>query len=116
MNTPNKMPNDAVDSLVPASSEATRSRFSWSSKSRAEQRKIRNVGIGAGVAVAVLALAVVVITSTVGGRSGTFVAPVSCASSTASNLRFDPVTGAEGASVYITGTNFADVTDVMAIS
>ena len=112
MNTPNKMPNDAVDSLVPASSEATRSRFSWSSKSRAEQRKIRNVGIGAGVAVAVLALAVVVITSTVGGRSGTFVAPVSCASSTASNLRFDPVTGAEGASVYITGTNFADVTDV----
>ena len=112
MNTPNKMPNDAVDSLVPASSEATRSRFSWSSKSRAEQRKIRNVGIGAGVAVAVLVLAVVVITSTVGGRSGTFVAPVSCASSTASNLRFDPVTGAEGASVYITGTNFADVTDV----
>ena len=112
MNTPNKMTNDAVDSPAPASSEATRSRFSWSSKSRAEQRKIRNVGIGAGVAVAVLALAVVVITSTVGGRSGTFVAPVSCASSTASNLRFDPVTGAEGASVYITGTNFADVTDV----
>lgn len=112
MNTPNKMTNDAVDSPAPASSEATRSRFSWSSKSRAEQRKIRNVGIGAGVAVAVLALAVVVITSTVGGRSGTFVAPVSCASSTASNLRFDPTTGAEGASVYITGTNFADVTDV----
>ena len=112
MNTPNKMPNDAVDSPAPSSSQATRSRFSWSSKSRAEQRKIRNVGIGAGVAVAVLALAVVVITSTVGGRSGTFVAPVSCASSTASNLRFDPVTGAEGASVYITGTNFADVTDV----
>ena len=112
MNTPNKIPPNAVDSLLPAAVEATHSRFSWSAKSRAERRRLRNIAIGAGTAIAVLALAVVVIANTVGGRAGTFVSPVSCASSTASNLRFDPTTGAEGAGIYITGTNFADVTDV----
>ena len=112
MNTPNKIPPNAVDSLLPAAVEATHSRFSWSAKSRAERRRLRNIAIGAGTAIAVLALAVVVIANTVGGRSGTFVSPVACASTTASNLRFDPTTGAEGAGIYITGTNFADVTDV----
>jgi hypothetical protein len=53
-----------------------------------------------------------VIVVAVGDRSGTIVSQATCSNTTAGNLRFEPTTGPEGTAVYITGANFADVTDV----
>ena len=89
-----------------------RSRWSWASMTRADRRKFRTLALGVGTAATLLALTVVVVVSAVGSRSGTLVSPTGCSNTTASNLKFDPATGAEGTSVYITGSNFADVTDI----
>ncbi|MEI7992927.1 MAG: hypothetical protein WCH93_10935, partial [Actinomycetota bacterium] len=72
---------------------------------RADRRKFRTLALGVGTAATLLALTIVVIVSAVGGRSGTLVSPTGCSNTTASNLKFDPITGAEGTSVYITGSN-----------
>ena len=79
---------------------------------RAERRKFRTIAIAAGAAVAVLVLTVVVVALGSGSRSGTLVSGVDCSKSTANNIRFEPTTGAEGTSVYISGANLADVTDI----
>lgn len=90
-----------------------RSRWAWSKMTRAERRRFRTIAIAAGTAVTVLVLAVVVVVvGSSGSRSGTLVSAVDCSNSTANNLRFEPTTGAEGTSVYITGATLADVTDI----
>ncbi|MEN9504596.1 MAG: hypothetical protein RI958_522 [Actinomycetota bacterium] len=86
---------------------------SKTTKTRAERRRFRLIALGLGTATAVLAAAIVVVVVAVGDRAGTLVSPVDCSRSTAGNLRFEPTTGAEGTSVYLTGANFADVTDIM---
>jgi len=79
---------------------------------RADRRKFRTLALGVGTAATLLAITVVVVVSAVGSRAGTLVSSTGCSNTRASNLRFDPITGAEGTSVYITGSNFADVTDI----
>lgn len=96
----------------PSTQGTTQPRRSRSTRTRAERRRFRIIALAVGTATAVLAAAVVVVVVAVGDRAGTLVSSVDCSRSTAGNLRFEPTTGAEGTSVYITGTNFADVTDV----
>jgi hypothetical protein len=100
--------------MIPAEDLPTpaRSRWAWSKMTRAERRKFRTIAIAAGAAVAVLVLTVVVVALGSGSRSGTLVSGVDCSKSTANNIRFEPTTGAEGTSVYISGANLADVTDI----
>ena len=89
-----------------------RRRRPWSSLSRSQRRRFRTVAVGVASAATLITLTVVVVVSAVSERAGTFVSPTTCTNTTASNLKFDPATGAEGTSVYITAANFADVTDV----
>ncbi|MSZ05483.1 MAG: hypothetical protein F2700_13665, partial [Actinobacteria bacterium] len=84
----------------------------WSSLSRSQRRRFRTVAAGVASAATLITLTVVVVVSAVSERAGTFVSPTTCTNTTANNLKFDPATGAEGTSVYITAANFADVTDV----
>lgn len=80
--------------------------------SRSARRKFRTIAIAAGAAVTLGVVAVVAVQVGSGSREGTLVSGGNCSNTVARNLSFEPTTGAEGASVYITGANFADVTDI----